>query len=235
VSDVTWFNERVWRDLAGVGGDITGDFRCGRELVCTYVDDDVNAIFISDRHIRGVVPATLAGLTYLRSVDLSRNSLQGTLSGAMFREMRDLEHLVLSANRISGTLPSEIGLLTKLQTLNLDHNMLSGPLPTELGLLRNLRSLRLEFNEFGGSIPAHLGNLSQWYLQYLYLGDNHLRGTVPAALLQLHANAVCVLGNELLHDRGNCFHCADKRTQKDLTARCHAHCFDDCSPFDDAL
>ena len=47
---------------------------------------------------------------------------------------------------LSGPVPSELGNLANLTSLNLAHNFLGGPIPTELGHLANLTSLDLSYN-----------------------------------------------------------------------------------------
>lgn len=47
--------------------------------------------------------------------------------------------MVLHSNGISGTLPTELGLLTNLQHLDLASNLLSDAIPAEFGNLAQLR------------------------------------------------------------------------------------------------
>jgi hypothetical protein len=54
---------------------------------------------------------------------------------------------------ITGPLPSELGLLTKLLVLSLDGNSFSGTLPTELGQLRRLQALACRDIE-GLTVPS---------------------------------------------------------------------------------
>jgi len=92
----------------------------------------------------------------------------------------DVEQLDLSDNQLSGTIPAELGNLTRLTSLDLNSNQLSGSIPAELGNLSNIENLLLTANELSGSIPAELGNLSN--LKYLYLSYNQLTGTIPPEL-----------------------------------------------------
>ena len=61
--------------------------------------------------------------------------------------------LALDFNNLTGTLPSSVGLLSKLQDLDLEHNHLVGSVPSELGQLSSLVQLGLGGNQFSGRIP----------------------------------------------------------------------------------
>ena len=81
---------------------------------------------------------------------------------------------------MSGTIPAELGNLSKLKTLSLGVNQLTGSIPAELGNLINLETLNLYYNQLSGTIPAELGNLSK--LKKLSLGVNQLTGSIPVEL-----------------------------------------------------
>ncbi|MGE5340024.1 MAG: leucine-rich repeat domain-containing protein [Candidatus Omnitrophota bacterium] len=84
-------------------------------------------------------------------------------------------------NHLSGTIPSQIGNFSHLQTLDLGWNNLSGTLPPQLGNLCQLLNLRLGWNEsLSGTIPSELGNLSQ--LRDFHLCCNRLTGSIPSSL-----------------------------------------------------
>ena len=91
--------------------------------------------------------------------------------------------LDLRENGLWGTIPSELGNLTKLQGLSLADNQLDGTIPSELGNLINLEWLTLDSNQLCGTIPPELGNLIN--LEVLYLDSNQLQGTVPPELNNL--------------------------------------------------
>jgi Leucine-rich repeat (LRR) protein len=86
-------------------------------------------------------------------------------------------NLTLNSNRLTGSIPSEIGNLTNLTYLYLSSNQLSGSIPPEIGNLTNLKYLYLSYNQLSGSIPPEIGNLTN--LQYLYLSSNQLSGSIP--------------------------------------------------------
>ena len=64
----------------------------------------------------------------------------------------------------------------KQQNIDLKNNNLTGSIPSEIGSITKLSYLRLSFNELAGSIPAEIGNLTQ--LTVLVLGQNDLSGTL---------------------------------------------------------
>ena len=101
--------------------------------------------------------------------------------------------LSLHTNALAGSIPPELGNLTRLRALQLggtdDPNVrfrqvgngLTGPIPPELGNLSELRVLSLSGNAgLTGSIPSELGNLSN--LRGLHLGSNNLKGPIPSEL-----------------------------------------------------
>ncbi|XP_021776226.1 probable leucine-rich repeat receptor-like protein kinase At1g35710 [Chenopodium quinoa] len=88
--------------------------------------------------------------------------------------------LKISDNNITGKIPPELGLATKLQYLDLSSNQLVGVIPKELGNLKSLFNLTLSDNKLIGSIPNELGNLLD--LASLDLGGNGLNGTIPEGI-----------------------------------------------------
>lgn len=103
-------------------------------------------------------------------------------------------YLALSERQISGTLPVEIGNITRLKSLHLDRNQLTGSIPTSIGNLTQLDDLRLYSNLLSGGIPTEIENLGS--LKKLWLMNNNLTGNIPPELgnlsqlddLRLHTN-----------------------------------------------
>ncbi|WMV07099.1 hypothetical protein MTR67_000484 [Solanum verrucosum] len=83
----------------------------------------------------------------------------------------------LSRNRFEGHIPSIIGDLIGLRTLNLSHNRLEGHIPASLHQLSVLESLDLSSNKISGEIPQQLVSLTS--LEVLNLSHNHLVGCIP--------------------------------------------------------
>ncbi|KAL3347461.1 hypothetical protein AABB24_021236 [Solanum stoloniferum] len=83
----------------------------------------------------------------------------------------------LSRNRFEGHIPSIIGDLIGLRTLNLSHNVLEGDIPASLHQLYVLESLDLSSNKISGEIPQQLALLTS--LEVLNLSHNHHVGCIP--------------------------------------------------------
>ncbi len=134
----------------------------------------------------GVTTDTEGRVTELR---LSRNQLSGSIPPEL-GGLSKLEYLALTGNQLSGSIPSDLGNLSNLTGLAIAGTLLSGPIPPELGSLLNLGRLYLGGNQLSGSIPPELGVLSN--LMELDLARNQLTGPVPgelgnlAKLMDLH-------------------------------------------------
>jgi hypothetical protein len=82
-------------------------------------------------------------------------------------------------------IPTELGLLTKLKELSIYGMQLTGTIPSELGLMASsLTALYLHENYLSGKIPSELGLLTN--LSSLWLHVLALTGTVPAELCALN-------------------------------------------------
>ena len=107
---------------------------------------------------------------------LTSNKLTGSIPVEV-GNLTALTFLDLSGNQLSGPIPTELGNLAALNNLVLSRNNLTGSIPAELGNLTALRSLRLGRNQFSGAIPTELGNLTN--LEVLFMHTNQLTGLVP--------------------------------------------------------
>ena len=75
--------------------------------------------------------------------------------------LTSLRHFTYSMVAIRGSIPSQLGLLTELNTLSLTENRLTGSIPSQLGLLTELDTLSLTNTNLAGSIPSQLGQLTE--------------------------------------------------------------------------
>ena len=86
----------------------------------------------------------------------------------------------LSKQKIAGSIPSAIGLLTTLQFLFLDQNALVSTIPSTIGQLTNLQTLHLESNYLSGTLPSSLTSLTN--LVVLNVNNNYLTGTLATSI-----------------------------------------------------
>lgn len=115
-------------------------------------------------------------------VDLAQNRLTGTIPNEI-GDLTALRWLKLSNNALSGSLPASIGNLTLLNSLEISSTSVSGLIPPQLGNLNRLQVLNLAGCKLTGPIPSELTSLTN--LTYLNLGSNLLTGTLPPELGQL--------------------------------------------------
>ena len=171
-----------------------------------------------NRELTGTIPAELYQLTHLRSLRLRFTSLTGEVSPAIGK-LTELDTLDLSNSRydlsmwwngdpatakehrpngktLTGSLPREIGQLTKARYIDLSFQGFTGTLPTEIGALKSAKYLSLYGCHFSGELPASLGALDQ--LEYLSAGLNEFSGSLPASLGSLKSiREIHISGNKL--------------------------------------
>ena len=144
-------------------------------------DADNNPGLVSDCKTLLAARYALAGPAKLNwSLLTSIADWDGVTIGGTPQRVTELN---LYGSQLTGTIPSELGNLTKLRALLLSNNRLSGPVPDSLGRLSNLEALDLWGNELTGAIPANLGRLAR--LRSLSLGENELTGPIPVWLENL--------------------------------------------------
>ncbi|PUZ52495.1 hypothetical protein GQ55_6G274700 [Panicum hallii var. hallii] len=123
-------------------------------------------------------------------------SLRATYKGeaVIFRKYYNrLTSIDLSANQLTGEIPSEIRFLSALFNLNLSRNHIGGSIPDEIGSMIYLESMDLSWNDLSGSIPQSLTSLPS--LGYLDLSYNDLSGKIPYQDQLATFSASSFLGN----------------------------------------
>ena len=115
----------------------------------------------------------------LEALSLYNTGLQGSIPPEI-GTLSKLIHLSLSMNNLTGNLPLSLANLTQLETFNISSNLISGSIPKGLGNLKNLSTLDLSNNTLTGSIPSTLSLLTGLF--HLDLSSNEIAGQIPSTL-----------------------------------------------------
>jgi Leucine-rich repeat (LRR) protein len=128
----------------------------------------------------GKIPEFSPSMTKLKNLSIQVNDkLTSPTIPTSIGNLVGLESLNLNGNILSGVIPSTIGNLTKLKSLYLGNNLLTGEIPPSIGNLNLATSIDLSNNKLT-SIPATIGNATS--LQYLSLATNELSGSIPSEI-----------------------------------------------------
>ncbi|KAF8018073.1 hypothetical protein BT93_H3087 [Corymbia citriodora subsp. variegata] len=154
----------------GIENNVTCDCSFNDNTTCHVV-----TIALKAQNLTGTVPPEFSRLHYLKSLDLSRNCLTGTIP-AQWASMR-LEDLSFMGNRLSGPFPTALTRITSLRNLSIEGNNFLGPIPPEIGNLIKLQKLILSSNAFTGELPVELSKLTK--LNDMRINDNPFSGKIP--------------------------------------------------------
>jgi hypothetical protein len=125
---------------------------------CIKDKDDMKDVIVDislpDNQLVGDVPTQLGLLTSLQSLNLAGNNLGGTHMPSEIGRLVDLETLDLRETSLAGELPSEIGLCTKLTMLDVWRSDLTGTVPTEIGNIKSLGRQICRLENILPSVPS---------------------------------------------------------------------------------
>jgi len=168
------------------------------------------------------IPSEIAQLTHLYNWRFENNSI-AEFPKVQWERLQILKSINLSRNSLR-QVPSEIGLLQNLYSLDLSSNLLIGSIPSEIGGLDEMpdgcinysyrdgcgsetcwqiQAIDLHNNSLAGTIPSELGKLTG--LTSLDLSDNQLTGTLPSELGIIQGTGRCCGFNVTINLSGNNF------------------------------
>ncbi|KAK2444377.1 leucine-rich repeat receptor protein kinase HPCA1 [Trifolium repens] len=130
---------------------------------------------LAENQLEGPIPisnGTTPGLDMLhktRHFGFGNNKLSGNIPTQIFSSEMSLTHLHFESNQFTGSIPSTLGLVQKLEVVRLNNNSLSGPLPQNIHNLTKVKELYLSTNRLSGSLPNLTG---MNVLSYLDLSNN---------------------------------------------------------------
>lgn len=125
----------------------------------------------------GVTVATINNQDHVTGINLSNNSLNGTLP-AEIGDFPELKTLAMENNaQLIGSIPAQIGNLLNLKDLSFWNCNLSGTIPAEIGNCTKIFTISLEDNNLTGNIPESFANLT--LMQSFWINGNQLSGEIP--------------------------------------------------------
>ncbi|KAJ1399947.1 Leucine-rich repeat [Sesbania bispinosa] len=148
--------------------------------------DKLQALDLSSNNltgsIAGEIPAELSKCSQLKTLDFSLNYLNGSIPDEL-GQLENLEQLIAWFNGLEGRIPPN-----NLEWISLTSNELTGEIPREFGLLTRLAVLQLGNNSFTGEIPGELANCSS----LVWVGGLlEFSGIRPERLLQVPTLRTC--------------------------------------------
>ena len=150
--------------------------------VCN-ADDIFQVLSLRFNGLAGALPQEIGFLKNLTVLDIWRNTgMRGPIV-SQIGQLQQLEVLNLEQGMFTGTLPSELGLLSaSLQSFRVvGSNLLTGTIPDELWQLTTLTDLRLGRTQLSGSFPPDIC-VRMPQLQILFAGGSRFSGELPPSL-----------------------------------------------------
>ncbi|KAK9107899.1 hypothetical protein Syun_023910 [Stephania yunnanensis] len=109
--------------------------------------------------LSGQIPDSLQFCPSLQNLDLSRNSISGSIPPNLCDWMPYLVTLDLSNNGLNGPIPAELVNCKFLNNIVISNNRLSGSIPYQLSRLTRLKRFVAANNDLSGEIPPFISSL----------------------------------------------------------------------------
>ena len=152
--------------------------------------------------LKGTIPKDFGALSRLTSLDMGGNLLTGVIPESLWENLSKMEVFITEKQKVlngaispaigrwsnlrvfkindmnsnvTGSIPTEVGLLTSLVQFKTSQSNMASTLPSELGLLTNMFELALSRNGYTGTVPTELAlltNLEELYMQSTWLSGD---------------------------------------------------------------
>ncbi|XP_008340706.3 receptor-like protein 3 [Malus domestica] len=154
---------------------------CSWEGITCNPEGWVTHLLLPSKGLDGVIftlSSSLANLTHLTHLNLSHNSLLGSLENKLFESLNSLKILDLSYNLLSGELPLSLT-SGNIRTLDLSSNHFHGPIPSSFFMHAwNLTSFNVSNNAFSSYIPSSICLHSNPLIKVLDFSSNQFSGNI---------------------------------------------------------
>eukprot|EP00588_Corethron_pennatum_P005459 CAMPEP_0194289768 /NCGR_PEP_ID=MMETSP0169-20130528/39785_1 /TAXON_ID=218684 /ORGANISM="Corethron pennatum, Strain L29A3" /LENGTH=845 /DNA_ID=CAMNT_0039037155 /DNA_START=122 /DNA_END=2659 /DNA_ORIENTATION=+ len=151
------------------------------------IEDDLRHLCPGDpklnqRYIAALLYYSMGGAAWAKSTHFLTEIDECEWFGLSCTGNGDIHYIDYDDNKLTGTIPSEIGHLTMLTGISLDGkvNELEGTIPESVGRLVHLRVIDIDENNLTGSIPNSIYGLKK--LKVLDLNDNNLSGSLSESI-----------------------------------------------------
>mmetsp|Transcript_24147 Transcript_24147/g.51202 ORF Transcript_24147/g.51202 Transcript_24147/m.51202 type:complete len:299 (+) Transcript_24147:487-1383(+) len=138
----------------------------------------ITSLSIRGNDLSGTLPNELSLLADLKTFQFRG---EGSLYGSIPTQLGALTKVQLFAiegTQITGKIPSEIGQMKLLDFLDVSNNFLTGHIPTEMGNLKSLQAFDIHQNTgISGEVPVELGGMKN--ANRINLSWTSLKGIVP--------------------------------------------------------
>ncbi|KAL3535352.1 hypothetical protein ACH5RR_003813 [Cinchona calisaya] len=151
-------------------------------ITCDPLRQRVMAINLVNMNLQGLIPPSIANLSFLVELSLGNNSFHGSLPYDL-GNLRSLQIIDLHNNQLQGSIPESIWNAPELRILNLSRNSISGSIHSSAANISRLERLSLDGNNLNGKIPEEIGNMSQ--LLELDLSENKFTGSVSPSIFNI--------------------------------------------------
>ena len=148
---------------------------------------------ITDRQVLDSLYRVTGGENWTDTTSWLSDAPLSEWAGVETNQAGKVAGLSLGGNNLTGSIPTVIGELDDLVTLDLSQNGLTGRIPRQLGQLEQLRDLLLHENALEGRLPPQVGRMAG--LRYIHIGSNQLSGVVPSSFNDLALDTLFAAGS----------------------------------------
>ncbi|XWS11592.1 hypothetical protein CRYUN_Cryun37aG0012000 [Craigia yunnanensis] len=135
---------------------------------------------LADNQLEGPIPVSngstpgLDMLIHTKHFHVGKNKLSGQIPSKLFSSNMTLIHVLFESNKLSGILPSTLGLVQTLEVVMMENTRLQGQIPATFFKLPHLQTVVLKGNRLNGTLDIDPGYSDQ--LQTINLQNNQIYG-----------------------------------------------------------